>query len=70
MRGQCGNLAGAASSHTALSRMARVFCLSGVVLLAGCVQPGGSGTSAPAAFDGTPDPYHYHCDEACLNGID
>jgi len=70
MPGQYRNVEDAARSRTFLCRVARVFLLSGVMLLAGCAQSGGSGTSAPAAFDSTPDPYHYHCDDACLNGID
>ena len=50
------------------SRAASIVALAALLLLAGCAQPGGSGTSAPRAFD-TPDPYHYHCDEGCRNGL-
>ena len=60
-----GTLGGRAFSSGA----ACIFALAVAALVAGCAGPGGSGTSAPAAFDSTPDPYHYHCDAGCRRGL-
>jgi hypothetical protein len=70
MRGRCRGGANAHCRRAFLSWMARVSSLAAIVLLAGCGQPGGSGTSVPTAFDSTPDLYHYHCSAACRRGID
>jgi len=50
-------------------RAACAVALVAVMLLAGCTQPGGSGTSAPSwPADTTPDPYHYRCTGNCQAG--
>ena len=51
------------------SGAARTFALAVAALVAGCAEPGGSGTSAPAAVGNAPNPYHYLCDTGCRRGL-